>query len=102
MRSYLVFLSVIFLALSTHAYAGIGELTETIGKVQIKTVKAKRMDGSPGVEINLGDLLKVRKKSSAFVEMKDNSEFQIGPKTTLIFDDFLFDTQNQKNASKNN
>ena len=80
MRSFLAFLSIIFLAFSTHAYVGIGELTETIGKVQIKTVKAKRIDGSPGVEINLGDLVKVRKKSSAFVEMKDSSEFQIGAK----------------------
>ena len=96
MRTFLVFLSCLFLVFSTHALAGIGEITETDGKVQIKTVKAKRIAGSPGVEINVGDLVKVRKKSSAFVEMKDNSEFQIGAKTTLIFDDFLFDAKNQK------
>ena len=73
------------------AHAGIGEITESNGKVQIKTVKAKRIEGAPGTEISLGDLLKVRKKSAAFVRMKDDSEFQISAKTTLIFDDFLFD-----------
>ena len=96
MRLFLVFLSSLFLSFSTHAHADIGEIIETNGKVQIKTVKAKRIDGSQGVEINLGDLVKVRKKSSAFVKMNDDSEFQIGAKTTLIFDDFLFDSKNQK------
>ena len=69
MRSFSeTFLLVIFLAFSTHANAGIGELAgRPLESVQIKTVKAKRIDGSPGVEINLGDLVKVGKKSSAFV-----------------------------------
>ena len=96
MRAIFILLTSLFLVFSTHANAGIGEITETNGKVQIKTVKAKRVEGAPGIEVNLGDLVKVRKKSAAFVQMKDNSEFQIGAKTTLIFDDFLFDSENQK------
>ena len=96
MRATLILITSLFPFVSIHAHAGIGEIMETDGKVQIKTVKAKRLEGAPGTEINMGDLVKVRKKSAAFVKMKDNSEFQIGAKTTLIFDDFLFDSENQK------
>ena len=92
---YSLFFSVALMFTSL-AHAGIGEITESNGKVQIKTVKAKRIEGAPGTEISLGDLLKVRKKSAAFVRMKDDSEFQISAKTTLIFVDFLFDSENQK------
>ena len=28
--------------------------------------------------------------------MKDESKFQIGAKTTVVFDDFLYDSENQK------
>ncbi len=94
-RAFLLSLSLIFVAIA-QAGAEIGKITESNGTVQIKTIQAEKIEGSPGTEINVGDLVKVRKKSLAFIKMNDRSEFQIGAKTTLIFDDFLFDAKNQK------
>ena len=61
MRATLLLLTSLSLFVPIHAHAGIGEITETDGKVQIKTVKAERVEGAPGTEINMGDLVKVRK-----------------------------------------
>jgi hypothetical protein len=84
------------LTISLPVNAQIGEITESSGKVQVKTVKAKRLDGVSGIAISNGDMIKVRKKSIAHIQMKDESKFQIGAKTTLVFDDFLYDAKNQK------
>ena len=84
------------LIMSTHASESIGKISESAGKVQIKTIKAKRLKGVAGTQINVGDLVKVRKKSMAILAMQDESKFQISAKTTLVFDDFLYDASNQK------
>ena len=93
--SLLVFLTLILVPPS-FASDDIGEVVEAKGKVQIKTIKAERLDGVSGVGISVGDLVKVRKKSFAVISMKDESKFQIGAKTTVVFDDFLYDSENQK------
>ena len=85
-----------FLTLSIPVYAQIGEIMESSGKVQVKTVKAERLEGTPGTTLSNGDMVKVRKKSVTHIQMKDESKFQIGAKTTLVFDDFLYDAKNQK------
>lgn len=91
---------IVFLALmltpQSFASDSIGEFIEAKGKVQIKTIKAERVDGVSGVGISIGDLVKVRKKSFAVISMNDGSRFQIGPKTTVVFDDFLYDGKTQK------
>ena len=73
-----------FLTLSLPVYAQIGEIMESSGKVQVKTVKAERLEGTPGTTLSNGDMVKVRKKSVTHIQMKDESKFQIGAKTTLV------------------
>jgi len=84
------------LIMTAHASESIGHISNSAGKIQIKTIKAKRLEGIPGTQINVGDFLKVRKKSMAIIAMQDGSKFQISEKTTLVFDDFLYDETNQK------
>ena len=42
------------------------------------------------------DMLKVRNGASATISLNDKSIFTVGPKTTLVFDDFIYDQENQK------
>ena len=78
------------------AIAEIGEILETGGQVQIRTAKAKKIVGEPGVVINAMDMVKVRKKSIAHFKMTDNSKFQIASSTTVVFDEFVFDEKKQR------
>ena len=88
--------SIIFLSLASHVKAEIGQVAEFEGKVQIRTVKAEKISVVVGSPINFGDMLKVRKKSIVHIGLVDESKFQIGQKTTVVFDDFIFDEKNQK------
>ena len=97
-KLYLFFITLMlgFFILPAQASDVIGQITKSVGKVQIKTIKAKRINGVEGTQINLGDFFKVKKKSMAILAMKDTSKFQVSEKTTLIFDNFLYDSSNQK------
>lgn len=96
MRLFFLILLINIIIFPTYAIETIGKISESSGKIQIKTIKAKRIKGGEGTQINAGDLLKVKKKSMAMLIMKDKSKFQISEKTTLIFDEFLYDAKNQK------
>ena len=76
--------------------ADIGQVTKVFGKVQIRTNKAEVINAEVGTEVNMHDMLKVRTGSSATISLNDKSIFKVGPKTTLVFDDFLYDQKNQK------
>jgi len=76
--------------------AEIGQITKVFGKVQIRTSKAEIISAEVGTEVNMHDMLKVRTGSSATISLNDKSIFKVGPKTTLVFDDFLYDQKNQK------
>ena len=69
------------LIMPTHASESIGKISESAGKVQIKTIKAKRLKGVAGTQINVGDLVKVRKKYNAHDE---NNKFKAGDKVSII------------------
>ena len=94
-RAIFLFISVC-LSLAHPAIAEIGEVLETGGQVQIRTAKAKKIVGEPGVAINAMDMVKVRKKSIAHFKMIDNSKFQIASSTTVVFDEFVFDEKTQR------
>jgi len=96
MRLLFVTILLSVLIMPAQASESIGYITNSSGKVQIKTIKAKRLEGIAGTQINVKDFLKVRKKSMATLAMEDGSKFQISEKTTLVFDDFLYDAKNQK------
>jgi len=76
--------------------AEIGQITKVFGKVQVRTNKAEIINAEVGTEVNMHDMLKVRTGSSATISLNDKSIFKVGPKTTLVFDDFLYDEKNQK------
>ena len=94
-RAIFLFISVC-LFLANPAIAEIGEILETGGQVQIRTAKAKKIVGEPGVVIDAMDMVKVRKKSIAHFKMIDNSKFQIASSTTVVFDEFVFDEKRQR------
>ena len=91
------FLSILVsLSCSLPGLADIGKITSLIGKVQIRTNKAEIIAVKVGTILNLNDMLKVKTKSSTTILMNDQSIFTVGPKTTIVFDDFLYDGINQK------
>ena len=76
--------------------AEIGQIIEIYGKVQIRTNKAEIIDAKVGTKVAMYDMLKVRNGASATISLNDKSIFTVGPKTTLVFDDFIYDQENQK------
>jgi len=96
MRFLIKILILVCFFFPTYVLAEIGNITEISGQVQVRTIKAKVLNALPNTPVSNGDMVKVRKKSSAHIQMKDESKFQIGEKTTLVFDDFLYDFENQK------
>ena len=76
--------------------AEIGQITEVYGRVQIRTNKAEIIDAKVGTAVAMYDMLKVRNGASATIFLNDRSIFKVGPKTTLVFDDFIYDQENQK------
>ena len=76
--------------------AEIGQIIEVYGKVQIRTNKAEIIDAKVGTKVAMYDMLKVRNGASATISLNDKSIFTVGPKTTLVFDDFIYDQENQK------
>ncbi|MBT5186777.1 MAG: hypothetical protein HOM01_08220 [Kordiimonadaceae bacterium] len=76
--------------------AEIGQIIEVYGKVQIRTNKAEIIDAKVGTKVAMYDMLKVRNGASATISLNDKSIFTVGSKTTLVFDDFIYDQENQK------
>jgi hypothetical protein len=87
---------VVLLGYSLPALAEIGTITSLTGKVQLRTNKAEIKVVEVGTSVHMNDMIKVRTESSATILMNDQSIFTVGPKSTLVFDDFLYDEINQK------
>lgn len=83
------------LFLTSGSSANIGEVYDLNGKVQVKAGDANQVAATVGTFLQFGDMIKVRRESIAHLEMVDTSKFQVGPKTTLVLDEFIFDEKKQ-------
>lgn len=95
MKVFLFGLFWISIFFNSFACADIGEIYDFNGQVQIKTGGSDQISAEIGTSLRFGDKVKVRRASIAHLEMVDTSKFQVGPKTTLILDEFVFDKENQ-------
>lgn len=95
MKIFLVCFLWILFFFNSFASADIGEIYDFNGQVQVKTDGLDQISAEIGTSLRFGDKVKVRRDSIAHLEMVDTTKFQVGPKTTLILDEFVFDKENQ-------
>lgn len=92
MKKGFIFLALIFFSFESFCFAGesvVGKIVKYEGGVTVyrnDEVKGEKVKGTD-FQVNAGDVLKTRMKSSAFVKLVDNSSVFLDEQSVLTFND---------------
>jgi len=91
MRRWKLALSVLMFAAGSVQAADIGQIKVSSGSVTINR-GGQALQGSLGVRVQQGDVVKTGANGSVGITMSDNSLLSAGPNSVLALDQYAFDT----------
>lgn len=79
------------------AFAGIGKISSFKGSIQIQR-GSENIKATLGLDIEKKDIINTRNNSNIIIKFKDNTIVTVGKNSTLIIEEYIYDTNNTKKS----